>query len=80
MNAPNHEPCYGRLFPEFLHGDAKGKAFSLQYATPVGMMPRRTQPVLDMNAWDECTKCPAFENCYKLSMGKLAMAQASGAV
>lgn len=80
MNAPNHQPCYGRLFPESVRGDAKGKVFSLQYVTPVGMMPRRTQPVLDVNAWDECTKCPAFENCYRLSMAKLAMAQATGAL
>lgn len=80
MNAPNHQRCYGRLFPESLSGDAKGKVFSFQYVTPAGMMPRRTQPILDMNAWDECTKCPAFENCYKLSMAKLSMARASGSL
>lgn len=80
MNTTNHQPCYGRLFPANLRGDAKGKVFSLQYATPVGMAPRRTQPALDMMAWDECTNCPAFENCYKLSMAKLAMAQASEAL
>lgn len=31
MNAPNHQPCYRRLFPESVRGDAKGKVFSLQY-------------------------------------------------
>lgn len=80
MSTTNHQPCYGRLFPATLHGDAKGKVFSLQFVTPAGMMPRRNQPVLDMNAWDDCTNCPAFENCYKLSMAKLAMAQASSVV
>lgn len=77
MSTTNHQPCYGQLFPETLRGDAKVKVFSLQYVTPAGMMPRRNQPVLDMNMWDECTKCPEFENCHKLSMAKLAMAQAS---
>lgn len=80
MNAATPLPCYGRLFPETIHGDSKGKVFSLRYVTPVGMMPRRTQPVVDLNAWDECSKCPDFENCYKLSMAKLAIAQACRAL
>jgi hypothetical protein len=78
INAPNHQPCYGRLFPETFHGGSKGKVFSLQSVTPAGMMPRRSQPVVDLEAWDECSTCPALENCYKLSMAKLAFAQASG--
>jgi len=77
MSTPNRQSCYGRLFPETLHGGTKGKAFSLQYVTPAGMMPQRTRSVVNLEAWEECTRCPAFENCYKLSMAKLAMTQAS---
>lgn len=80
MNTEAHPSCYGRLFPDPLRGDAKGKVFSLRYVTPPGMASRRTQSVLDMNAWDECTHCPGFENCYKLSMARLEMAKVSGSL
>jgi hypothetical protein len=78
MNATTHEPCYGGLFPPSLRGEAKGKVFSLQFVTPAGMAPRATRPVLDLETWDACTHCPEFENCYKLSMAKLAIAEATG--
>ena len=78
MNATTHEPCYGGLFPATLSGEGKGKVFSLQFVTPAGMLPRGTRPVLDTDAWDACTRCPDFENCYKLSMARLALAEATG--
>ena len=80
MNAHKHPSCYGNLFPDKLDASTKGKAFSLHYVTPTGMFPRRSRPVVDIDAWDECAKCPEFENCYKLSMARLLLAQASGAL
>ena len=30
----------------------------------------------DMGRWDECLECEEFEDCYKLSMAKLALESA----
>jgi hypothetical protein len=77
MTGIEHRPCYGRLFPNppqvTNDPESRGKVFSLVTVSPPGMI--RTRPVvqLDMNAWDDCLRCPEFDDCYRLSMARLAL-------
>ncbi len=80
MSANDHEPCYGGLFPDTLHPSSgrtkKGKVFSYTLHTAGGLYRAGRETGADMAEWDRCTQCPEFENCYKLSMAKLALAGA----
>lgn len=84
MNATEHSPCYGGMFPHPLRvtepGQSTGKVFSLVATGPAGMC--RPRPGLEFNRaeWDRCVQCPEFEHCYKLSMAKLALETAASTV
>ena len=81
MNGNEHKTCYGKLFPDTLHlsndGPQKGKAFSSTLHTAGGLFRAGREIGVDMAEWDQCTQCPEFENCYKLSMAKLALERPS---
>jgi hypothetical protein len=72
-----HQPCYGNQFPDVLHlyndQTIRGKVFALTLMT-AGSLPIVDRDVgADVKQWDECRRCPEFEHCYQLSMGKLAL-------
>ncbi|MEW5977659.1 MAG: hypothetical protein AB1898_17835 [Acidobacteriota bacterium] len=71
-----HQECYGKLFPSIESGESnvthKGKVFSLRLERP-GMAVTRREVGMDLRQWDECTGCPEFESCFKLSQGKITM-------
>jgi hypothetical protein len=77
MNANEHKTCYGNLFPDTLHVSndrpKKGKVFSYTLHTAGGLYRAAREIGVDTDEWDRCTQCPEFENCYKLSMAKLAL-------
>jgi hypothetical protein len=80
MNANEHQSCYGNLFPDTLHVSndrpKKGKVFSYTLHTAGGLYRVGRETGVAMAEWDRCTECPEFENCYKLSMAKLALEDA----
>ena len=80
MNANEHKTCYGNLFPDTLHvtndRPQKGKVFSFTLHTAGGLYRAARETSVDMAEWDHCAQCPEFENCYKLSMAKLALENA----
>ncbi len=77
MNANEHKTCYGNLFPDALHVSndrtKKAKVFSYTLHTAGGLYRAGREIGVDQAEWDRCTQCPEFENCYKLSMAKLAL-------
>ncbi len=79
MNA-EHKTCYGDLFPHPLpvsnDRPQKGKVFSYTLFRAGGLFRASRKTGVDMEEWDRCTQCPEFENCYKLSMAKLALEDA----
>jgi len=74
-----HEQCYGKLVPSIEHAGSnvthKGKAFSFRLNRPAVLVIDHVTEV-DSKQWDECTQCPEFDTCYKLSMAKLELEQA----
>jgi len=74
-----HQECYGKLFPAIENSESnqiqKGKTFSFRLDRPRVLAINRVTEV-DSKQWDECTQCPEFDACYKLSMAKLALEQA----
>lgn len=83
MNTHAHQECYGNLFPDTLHYSSdrpqSGKVFSYTLRTAGGLFRSGREIGVNEAEWDECTKCPVFENCYKLSMAKLALQDAIAA-
>jgi len=81
MNAVEHRPCYGAMFPHPLRvtepGRSTGNVFSLVAASPAGMCRARPRVEINRAQWDHCLQCPEFEHCYKLSMAKLALETAA---
>lgn len=77
MQAKEHQPCYGKLFPDSLHAEfnrpAVGKVFSFVVVSPPGLCRAPRHVEMDREAWDACVECPEFDHCYKLSMAKLAL-------
>jgi len=81
MNAIEHTPCYGSMFPDSLQptepGLSSGKVFRLVSISPAGMCRTRPRLEVDRAEWDKCVLCPEFEHCYKLSMAKLVLETAA---
>jgi hypothetical protein len=77
MNGNEHKACYGGLFPDTLHltndRPKKGKVFSYTLHTAGGLYRAGRETGVDLAEWDRCIACPEFENCYKLSLAKLAL-------
>ena len=79
MERQEHKDCYGTMFPDALHfRDNKpsvGKVFTFKLDSTGGMGSVRSARKFSTNIeeWDDCRKCPEFEHCYKLCMGKMAL-------
>ncbi len=77
MSQHNHQECYGNLFPTTLCAKMdklmSGKAFSFELRRAGGMFISDRVVAVNMEEWDECQACSEFENCYKLSLAKLAL-------
>lgn len=69
--------CYGTTFPATLSGSANGgtvtgKVFGYD-TVPRGLAGPRRTPNVDVNEWDDCLQCEAFDSCYKSSSAKFAL-------
>jgi len=53
-----------------------GKVFTVVLERAGGMWRSRRSVAADMGRWDRCLECEGFEDCYKLSMAKLALESA----
>jgi len=80
MTNTQHKECYGTMFPDALHfrnnKPQRGKVFMYELdRTGGGMGAARTDRKFAANIeeWDDCLKCPEFEHCYKLCLGKLTL-------
>lgn len=71
-----HKHCYGTMFHDSLHFSIndrmQGKVFSFELDS-AGLARTERSVQTDMAEWDDCLACPAFEDCYKLCMAKLAL-------
>jgi hypothetical protein len=54
-----------------------GKAFSVELRRAGGMMVATRRADVDLEEWQKCLDCEAFDPCYKLSMAKLALEAAA---
>lgn len=79
-----HRECFGRMFPETLHSmhdkRESGKAFSILVSSAGGMGVADRKAIVEHSAWDDCNKCPEFENCYRLSHSLLALETAAARI
>jgi hypothetical protein len=50
----------------------EGKAFGFRINQP-GMVVTERLVETKLAQWDECTECPEFANCYKLSLATLVL-------
>ena len=68
--------CYGGMFPSVLplgtNRSVAGKVFSYRVNMPGVAVTSRTMD-LDREAWHECVQCAFFEDCYRLSTGRLLL-------
>lgn len=75
-----HPECYGTMFPSVLSlredGSNSGTVFSVVLERAGGMWRSNRSVTADMGRWDRCLECEEFEDCYKLSMAKLALESA----
>ena len=80
MNDTHQPDCYGRMFPDLLHlpegRPARGRVFTVLLERVGGMFRGGRSVAADLAAWEECRRCPRVEDCYKLSMAKLALESA----
>jgi len=68
------------MFPDVLHvvsdRPQRGKVFSILLERAGGMIRCNREATADIEQWDACRKCPEFQDCYQLCMGKLLLASA----
>lgn len=80
MQNETHKDCCGNMFPDSLHLKDnlpnEGKVFTVWMKSPKGSVlpvhPDRSIKVKH-EQWEDCQQCVDFENCYKLSMAKIAL-------
>ena len=72
--------CYGAMFPDILHLEqdrpVSGKAFAYELVRAGSLFRSDRRVSVDRRQWDDCVRCPEFEHCYLLSMGRLTLATA----
>ncbi|MBD3771888.1 MAG: hypothetical protein IE925_17330 [Rhodobacterales bacterium] len=77
--AADRKPCYGTMFPDTLHVEpnvtVRGKAFNCKLES-LGLGRSGQNVSVIPEEWEDCLACRDFDHCYKLSMGKLALASA----
>ncbi len=73
MEVPN---CYGKMFPTVVqmvaNQSVSGKVFGYELEQ-VGIGARRRTATANRAAWEECSVCPQFDTCGRLSQGSLLM-------
>jgi hypothetical protein len=57
---------------------AAGAVFTCR-AVSFGIGTQSADMTIDDAAWDRCTACPEYRECYDLSLGKLVLSQALSA-
>ena len=71
-----HKFCYGKMFPDVVSpvatGLHSGKVFAFEIED-IGLARGTRRVDTDVDAWEECLNCSEFEDCYKLSTGKLLL-------
>jgi len=77
----NHSPeCFGGMFPNVLDlpsdQNVAGKVFTVRLEKAGGLMRSGRKITVDEHAWKECQTCPAFDECYKFCMAKMALSAA----
>jgi hypothetical protein len=50
-----------------------GKVFTIELRRVGGMFVLDRRIAVNMEEWDDCVACPEFEDCYKLSLGKVTL-------
>jgi hypothetical protein len=77
MPPDHHKKCYGTMFPSILPHEAgrlvSGKVFAYELRRAGGTFVSQRRVAVDMAEWDDCLKCPEFDDCYKLCTGRLAL-------
>ena len=77
MSQEDHNKCYGTMFPSTLRAESdrlvSGKAFAFELRRVGGMFVSARRIAVKLEEWDDCLVCPKFEDCYKLSLGKLTL-------
>jgi hypothetical protein len=72
-----HSECYGKLFPTVnappTDRPIRGKAFAIELDRAGGMAIVTRHASVDLDEWEKCLACDEFQNCYKLSLAKLAL-------
>lgn len=71
-----HSTCYGKMFPPTLvqtgNREIRAKVFG-HLVDHTGVVERGRMVTTDQQAWEECTVCPEFASCFRLSSGTLLM-------
>ncbi len=77
MSQHDHTQCYGTMFPSILRGEADnvvaGKVFAFEVRRAGGTFVSDRRVAAKMEEWDDCLACSEFDDCYKLSLGKLTL-------
>lgn len=72
-----HNDCYGAMFPDILHLEqdrpVSGRVFSYELARAGSLFRSDRRVSVNQEQWDDCLRCPEFEHCYQLSMGRLTL-------
>ncbi len=80
MSSEHQPECYGTLFPGLLNlpdkRPASGAVFTVLLERVGGMLRGNRSVTADLEQWNKCLECEAFDDCYKLSMAKLALESA----
>ena len=73
----NRNECYGNMFPSINRPQTdvplRGKVFTAKLERAGGMAIATRSTGVDLDAWKECVACEKFDECYRLSMAKLAL-------
>ena len=82
MSPTHHRECFGTMFPDVLHVEndrpQRGKVFSVLLERAGGMFRCNREVTADIGQWDECRKCPEFDDCYQFCTARLLLASAIG--
>ena len=68
------------MFPDVLHlpsdQPVSGKVFTVLVERAGGLLRSNRSITADHGEWNECLKCPEFDDCYKFCQAKLALSTA----
>jgi hypothetical protein len=77
MSHKDRRQCYGKIFPSTLQPESdkvvSGKALSFELRRIGGLFALDRKVMVDLEEWEGCRACPDFEDCYKLSLGRVSL-------